>query len=306
MGPTASGKTGLAMALSDQLPLELVSVDAAQVYRGLDIGAAKPAPELLRRHPHRLLDICDPAERYSAARFREDALAAIAEIHAGRRIPLLVGGSMFYFAALEKGLSRLPEGDATLRAEIEAEADRVGWPALHGVLARIDPVLARTIRPGDAQRIQRALEIHHLTGERPSRIMARRRSEPLPHPLLKLALFTGDRRVLHETIARRFRAMLDAGLLEEVARLRARGDLTPALPAVRTVGYRQAWQHLDGEFDERELERRGVAATRQLAKRQLTWLRQQRGAVWLRGDNVAEKGAAAYLESALGAVLRQL
>ncbi|MEA3292240.1 MAG: tRNA (adenosine(37)-N6)-dimethylallyltransferase MiaA [Pseudomonadota bacterium] len=302
MGPTASGKTELAIRLAERFPLELISVDAAQVYRGMDIGTAKPEPELLRRYPHRLIDICDPAEAYSAARFREDARRAIGEIHAAGRLPLLVGGTMFYFAALEHGLSTLPRADPALRAEIEAEAARTSWPALHRELERIDPSLARTIRPEDAQRIQRALEIHRLTGEAPSAVMAGSRGNALPHPLIKMALFTADRSQLHDAIARRFRTMLEAGLLSEVERLMERGDLSLKLPALRTVGYRQAWEHLSGERSRDEMERRAIAATRQLAKRQLTWLRQQRGVVWLQADDQFVDAAVRYLESALQAV----
>jgi tRNA dimethylallyltransferase len=274
MGPTATGKTALACALADRFPVELVSVDSALVYRGLDIGAAKPDAAVLARHPHALIDIRDPADPYSAALFREDALRAMQAIAARGRVPLLVGGTGLYFRALERGLSAMPEANPEIRERLRAEADRSGWPVLHARLASRDPEAAARIRPNDAQRIQRALEAIELSGRPLSELYARREVSPrLPYRLLKLALLPADRGPLRERIAARFDAMLAAGLLDEVRRLRARGDLDPELPAMRAVGYRQAWQHLDGTFDAVELRRRAIDATRQLAKRQTTWLR---------------------------------
>ncbi|HET9836464.1 MAG TPA: tRNA (adenosine(37)-N6)-dimethylallyltransferase MiaA [Rhodanobacteraceae bacterium] len=272
MGPTASGKTALACTLAETFPLGLVSVDSALVYRGLDIGAAKPDPATLARHPHALIDIRDPAQPYSAAMFREDALQAMARITGAGAVPLLVGGTGLYFQALERGLSELPEADAGLRARIAEEAQRHGWPALHIRLAECDPQAAARIGPNDAQRIQRALEVIELTGRPLSEQQGRPRAR-LPYRLLKLALVPADRDRLRERIARRFDEMLAAGFLDEVRRLHARGDLQPELPALRAVGYRQAWRHLDGETGAREFRERAIFATNQLAKRQLTWLR---------------------------------
>ncbi|HEX7368817.1 MAG TPA: tRNA (adenosine(37)-N6)-dimethylallyltransferase MiaA [Rhodanobacteraceae bacterium] len=274
MGPTASGKTALACKLAERFPVELVSVDSALVYRGLDIGAAKPEAQTLRRHPHALVDIRDPSEPYSAATFRDDALAAMAAITARGQLPLLVGGTGLYFRALERGLSEMPMADAVLRARLQAEAERAGWPALHARLAQRDPQAALRIRPNDAQRIQRALEVIALTGESLTALHAK---EPLvnrlPYRILKLALVPADRGVLRGRIADRFDAMLAAGFLDEVKMLRARGDLNPELPAIRAVGYRQAWAYLDGLASVGEFRQRAIDATRQLAKRQLTWLR---------------------------------
>lgn len=272
MGPTASGKTALACALADRFRLGLVSVDSALVYRGLDIGAAKPDPATLARHPHALIDVREPAQPYSAAMFREDALAAMARITAAGAVPLLVGGTGLYFRALERGLSDLPEADPALRARVAEEARRRGWPAMHARLAERDPRAASRIRQNDAQRIQRALEVIELTGRPLSEQQGRPRAR-LPYRLLKLALIPVDRDLLRERIARRFDRMLEAGFLDEVRRLRARGDLDPELPALRAVGYRQAWQHLDGAIDAGEFRERAIFATSQLAKRQLTWLR---------------------------------
>ncbi len=279
MGPTAAGKTALACALAEAFPLELISVDSALVYRGLDIGAAKPDVATLARHPHRLIDIRDPAQPYSAAQFREDALQAVQEIAAAGRVPLLVGGTGLYFRALHHGLSALPQADHALRARLASEAQRLGWPAMHARLALHDPAAAARIGANDAQRIQRALEVIELSG-RPLSELQRRAGEQgpasgtrLPFRALKLALIPLDRRHLRERIARRFEAMLAAGFLDEVRRLRARGDLQPDLPALRAVGYRQAWAHLEGEIGEDEFRRRAIFATNQLAKRQITWLR---------------------------------
>jgi tRNA dimethylallyltransferase len=274
MGPTASGKTALACALAESFPLGLVSVDSALVYRGLDIGTAKPDPATLARHPHALIDIRDPGAPYSAAMFREDALQAMAAMAADGAVPLLVGGTGLYFRALERGLSDLPQADTGLRARIAEEARRHGWPVLHARLAERDPDAAARIRPNDAQRVQRALEVIELTGRPLSEQQGRPRAR-VPYRLLKLALVPADRDLLRERIARRFDGMLEAGFLDEVRRLRARGDLDPELPALRAVGYRQAWQHLDGETGPREFRERAIFATNQLAKRQLTWLRSE-------------------------------
>ncbi len=273
MGPTASGKTHLAMHLASCLPLELVSVDSAQVFRDMNIGTAKPEAGLLARFPHRLIDIVTPEERYSAARFREDALREMADIHARGRIPLLVGGTMLYFKALREGLAELPEADLQLRAEIDVRAAQEGWPALHAELARHDPKTADRLRPTDAQRIQRALEIVRLTGRPLDALFAEQQKTPLPWRVLALALVPGERRVLHERIALRFGDMLQQGLVGEVEGLRKKYVLDAGLPSMRCVGYRQAWEMLEGHLPPGELRDRGIYATRQLAKRQLTWLR---------------------------------
>lgn len=273
MGPTASGKTAVALALRERFPVEIVSVDSSQVYRGMNIGTAKPTTEELRRAPHRLIDIRDPAEAYSAANFCEDALREMRDITAMGRVPLLVGGTMFYFRALEYGLSDLPSADAQVRERLMAEASDLGWAVLHARLAKIDPTTAQRIDPNDAQRIQRALEIHELTGQAPSEIAHAGERASTEYRFSKIALWPGDRAVLHERIAVRFRSMLAQGLLEEVERLFKRGDLGPGLPSMRTVGYRQVWSYLTGEVNYNEMVERSIAATRQLAKRQLTWLR---------------------------------
>jgi tRNA dimethylallyltransferase len=272
MGPTASGKSALAMAIAARLPVELVSVDSAQVYRGMDIGTAKPGADEHRAVRHHLIDILDPTEAYSAARFRADAVRLVAEISARGRVPLLVGGTMLYFKALRDGLSELPAADPDVRAAIDEEARRRGWPALHAELARVDPAGAARLKPGDAQRIQRALEVFRVTGDPMSRQLAAP-ANTLPFALAPIALVPADRSELHRRIATRFDAMLAAGLVEELEALRARYDLHPGLPSMRCVGYRQAWCHLEGEYGRAELRDRGIFATRQLAKRQLTWLR---------------------------------
>ena len=277
MGPTASGKTALACALADVFPLALISVDSALVYRGLDIGAAKPDVTVRARHPHALLDLRDPAQSYSAAEFRNDALAAMSIAHAAGRVPLLVGGTGLYFRALEQGLSPLPAADAALRTRIAAEAAVLGWPALHLRLAAHDPAAAQRIGPADAQRIQRALEVIELTGQ-PLSAQQRGACWALPWRVLKLALIPRDRERLRQRIALRFDAMLAAGFLDEVRGLRARSDLHAGLPALRAVGYRQAWAHLEGATDFESFRLQTIHASRQLAKRQLTWLRAERGA----------------------------
>jgi len=273
MGPTASGKTALAMHLFDQLPCELVSVDSALIYRDMDIGTAKPTPDELAGYPHRLIDIRDPAESYSAAEFREDALAAIDEIQRAGRIPLLVGGTMMYFNALQQGLAALPAANPALRSEIEAQAAAEGWPALHARLAQHDPVGAARLKPNDAQRIERALEVVLLTGRPISEHWAAQQRERLPFDVLALALMPAERARLHQRIEQRFDLMLAQGFEAEVERLRQRGDLHAELPAIRCVGYRQMWEFMEGRYDREQMRYRGIVATRQLAKRQITWLR---------------------------------
>ena len=272
MGPTASGKSALAATLAGNFPVEIISVDSAQIYRGMDIGTAKPSVAERRSVPHHLIDIVDPTGSYSAAQFRSDTVRLIREITARGRIPLLVGGTMLYFKALREGLSELPESDAAVRARIDAEAAVCGWPALHAELAKVDASTAERLRPSDAQRIQRALEIYRVTGKPMSQLLGRTKSA-LPFRLLELALVPSDRAELHRRIESRFDAMLERGLVEELRALRERHTLRPGLPSMRCVGYRQAWQHLEGEFGRNELRDRGIFATRQLAKRQLTWLR---------------------------------
>jgi tRNA dimethylallyltransferase len=301
MGPTASGKSALALALCERLPAEIVSVDSAQVYRGMDVGTAKPDAATRARVPHHLIDLCDPAEAYSAARFRADALSAIADIRGRGRVPLLVGGTMLYFRALQQGLSELPSADPEFRRRLVADARREGWPTLHQRLARLDPASAARLHPNDAQRIQRALEIVEIGGAPVAALQAQRAGAPLPGPVVKIALNPPERRELHERIAARFGQMMRERFLDEVARLRARGDLTPDLPSMRAVGYRQLWAHLDGAWDLATAVHRGIAATRQFAKRQLTWLRAEPGLQWRdpREDRLAERVAEQIRDAAV-------
>ena len=275
MGPTATGKSALAMAVAERIGGEIVTVDSAQVNRGMDIGTAKPTAADRARVVHHLIDIIDPTEPYSAAAFVRDALACMADIRGRSRTPILCGGTMLYFKALSDGLSALPRADPSLRAELDQRARREGWPALHAELAAVDPVTAARLAPTDAQRIQRALEVHHLSGQPLSALLGRR-ATPAGiglGPAIPIALIPADRAILHAAIALRFQAMLDAGLIDEVRGLRARHVLNPELPSMRCVGYRQTWQYLDGAIDMAGLRETGIAATRQLAKRQLTWLR---------------------------------
>jgi len=272
LGPTASGKSTLALALAARFPIEIVSVDSAQVYRGMDIGTAKPGADERRRVPHHLLDLVDPTAAYSAGRFREDAVHAVRDILARGRVPLLVGGTMLYYRALAHGLDALPPADASVRATLDAEAAERGWPALHAELSRVDPASAARIAPSDAQRVQRALEVWRTTGKPLSALHARA-APGLPFVLQAFAIVPEDRAELHRRIAARFDAMLRAGLVDELRALRARYPLDAAMPSMRAVGYRQAWRHLEGEIDAGTLRETGIAATRQLAKRQLTWLR---------------------------------
>lgn len=273
MGPTASGKSALAATLAGRFPVEIVSVDSAQVYRGMDIGTAKPSAAERAAVPHHLVDILDPTESYSAAQFCGDAVGLIREIAARGRTPLLVGGTMLYFKALREGLSELPESDPAVRAQIDAEAAERGWPALHAELAKVDAPTAARLKPADSQRIQRALEVYRLSGQPMSRLLAAGKSAKLPFRLIQIALVPENRSELHRRVETRFEAMLKQGLVEELRSLRQRYLLRSTLPSMRCVGYRQAWQHLEGEFGAEELRKRGIYATRQLAKRQLTWLR---------------------------------
>ncbi len=281
MGPTGAGKTALAAGLVARLPLEIVSVDSAMVFRGMDIGTAKPGPELLARAPHHLIDLIDPAESYSAARFVADANRVMGEIRARGRVPLLVGGTMLYFRALQSGLAKLPPADATVRAGIERRATQLGWPALHAELRQFDPVAALRILPGDQQRIQRALEVIELTG----RPISSQQREDLRGAVrdadLRLVLGPADRAGMGERLGERFHTMMSDGLLEEVRLLHGRRDLHAGLPAMRLIGYRQLWAHLDGGLDLDEAIERAIIATRQLARRQLTWLRAEPAAEWL-------------------------
>ncbi len=304
MGPTAAGKTDLAVALAQRLPCELISVDSALIYRGMDIGTAKPDAQLLAEFPHHLVDIRDPLESYSAAEFCADALQAMAQISAAGRIPLLVGGTMLYFKVLLEGLAEMPAADAVLRAELEAWAAAEGYAALHEELRRVDPQSAQRIHPNDPQRLVRALEVYRLSGltmsEHRLRQQARGNQGLLPYTVAQLAIAPAQRQILHERIALRFELMLEQGLISEVEALRARGDLHLGLPSMRAVGYRQVWEYLDGNIERHSMVERGVAATRQLAKRQFTWLRGwQTPLHWL--DSQAEDNverALKYLQAA--------
>ena len=273
MGPTASGKTAAAVELVQKLPVELISVDSALVYRDMDIGTAKPDAATLAVAPHHLIDVIAPTEAYSAAQFRADALRLMGEITARGNTPVLVGGTMLYFNALQHGLHDLPEADPALRAQLDAEAAERGWPAMHAKLAVLDSVTAARLEPNDSQRIERALEIVLSSGKPMSQWLAEQKTETLPRRLLKLALLPSERAALHERIALRFDQMLAGGLIDEVLGLRERYALQPDMPSMRCVGYRQAWRYLDGDIDLEELRNTGIYATRQLAKRQMTWLR---------------------------------
>ncbi len=283
-GPTGAGKSEWAERLAQVAPVEIVSVDSALVYRGMDIGSAKPDRALRERIPHHLIDICDPTDNYSAGRFVTDATAAIEAIHARGKVPLLVGGTMLYLRALMHGLAQLPEASAQVRREIDERAAREGWSSLHAELERLDPVAAARINRADPQRIQRALEVCYMTG-RPITELQRDTVSPLAgYPVRAWALAPGDRAVLHQRLEARFHSMLEAGFLDEVRSLRARGDLDARHSSMRAVGYRQLWAHIAGEYDLAEATRRGISATRQLAKRQLTWMRSERSLHWLNPD----------------------
>lgn len=292
MGPTASGKTALAMELVELLPVDIISVDSALIYRGMDIGTAKPDADMLKKAPHRLIDIRDPAQAYSAAEFREDALREMETIIAAGRIPLLVGGTMLYFKVLKEGMADLPPADESVRAQLMQEAHEKGWQGLHDELAVIDPVSAARIHPNDPQRLQRALEVYRITGRSLTDWQARKKepgtvgawggeSSSFPYRLINLAVCPPDRALLHQRIAERFHVMLQQGFLDEVKGLYDRGDLNTSMPSVRAVGYRQAWDCLDGNLSYDEMVERGIVATRQLAKRQITWLRSWNDLHWL-------------------------
>ena len=284
MGPTASGKTDLAVKLYEKIDCEIISVDSALVYRGMDIGTAKPDQELLKKVPHRLIDICDPTEAYSAASFMRDANRAIKEIRDKNKIPVLVGGTGLYFRALEQGLAELPEANYRIRARLEAEGESEGWACLHKRLNEIDPEAAVRINKNDPQRIQRALEVYEITGETMTSLLSEGRKQKLLLPIKKIILSPEDRSILHERVKQRFISMLSAGLIEEVKALYQRGDLSLSLPSMRMVGYRQVWRYLDGDTSYEEMQEHAIIATRQLAKRQITWCRSESDAKWYNSE----------------------
>lgn len=304
MGPTAAGKTDLALELARNLPCELISVDSALVYRGMDIGSAKPSKQLLAEFPHQLIDIRDPAQSYSAAEFRADALQAMSAATARGRIPLLVGGTMLYYKALLEGLAEMPAADAAIRAELQAQAARDGWQALHDELQVVDPESAGRIHPNDPQRLTRALEVYRVSGlsmtahrqlqQAQSQALTAAGGSSLPYNVVQLAIAPTDRQVLHKRIAQRFAQMLEHGFVEEVQALRERGDLDATMSSIRAVGYRQVWDYLDGRLGRDEMLERGVIATRQLAKRQFTWLRSWSDLHWL--DSLAHDNLARTLK----------
>ena len=281
MGPTASGKTDLAIALTEALPCEIISVDSALIYKGMDIGSAKPEPEVLEKTPHKLVNILDPAESYSAADFRADALRLMAEITARGKIPLLVGGTMMYFKVLRDGIATLPSADESIRQKLLQQAEEDGWEILHQRLVEVDPEASQRIKPTDTQRLQRALEVYELTGKPLSQWHREQEDSRLPYHVINLAVSPENRAVLHERIALRFKLMLEAGFMDEARQLFERGDLDISMPSVRCVGYRQAWSYLNGEYSYAEMIEKGIIATRQLAKRQLTWLRSWPDVHWL-------------------------
>ena len=287
MGPTASGKTGLAVELCQRFPLEIISVDSALVYRGMDIGTAKPDRETLELAPHRLIDIRDPAQSYSAADFRKDALREMKQITSSGKVPLLVGGTMLYFRALEHGLSRMPAADPEVRKQLEQQAAEIGWPAMHEILREKDPQAASAIHPNDPQRVQRALEVIAISGIRMSELQAKTPGDRLDYRLLKIIISPEPRSVLHERIERRFDLMINAGFVDEMKSLFARSDLNAGMPSMRAVGYRQGWEWLQGKITFDQMREKAIFATRQLAKRQLTWLRRESASVWydLRTDS---------------------
>ena len=281
MGPTASGKTGLALSIARRFPVELINVDSAQIYRGMDIGTAKPDAETRARYPHRLMDILDPADRYSAARFREDALREMEAIIEVGRIPLLVGGTGLYFRALERGLADMPGADPEIRAGIDALAAAKGWAAVHAALEKVDPASAARIGPNDPQRLQRALEVYRITGKSIQDLWQAAELQHFPYRILKLGVAPSERSELHRRIEARFSGMMASGFLDEVRALKSRGDLSADLPSMRSVGYRQLWEHLEGAFDLDEAARQAIVASRRYAKRQMTWFRAEPGLEWL-------------------------
>lgn len=294
MGPTASGKTALACELFDSLPCELISVDSALVYKDLNIGSAKPSPQEQAQYPHHLIDIRDPSEPYSAMDFRSDALKLMKEITERGKIPILVGGTMLYFKFLLEGAANLPVADDKIRGQIESDAQEKGWPYVHEQLAKVDPESAQRLNPNDPQRIQRALEVYLITGKTLSQHWREQEQEPFPYRVVQFAICPQDRKVLHQRIELRFKQMLEQGFIEEVKALQARGDLHEDLPAIRAVGYRQVWDYLHGKLSYDEMVFKGVVATRQLAKRQITWLRSWSNLHWL--DSQAENLAQSALK----------
>lgn len=285
MGPTASGKTALAVELVQNHNCEIISVDSALIYKGMDIGTAKPDAETLAKAPHRLINIIDPAESYSAADFRADALVHMAEITAAGKVPLLVGGTMMYFKFLLEGAAKLPTSEPAVRERLLAEGTALGWPQLHARLATVDPESAERLNPMDSQRLMRALEVYEISGKTLSQFWAEQEQQLLPYTITSLAVCPAERAVLHQRIAVRFDQMLEQGFLEEVKTLYQRPDLHINLPSMRCVGYRQAWEHLDGKYDYAEMRERGIIATRQLAKRQVTWLRSWPDLNWLDSED---------------------
>lgn len=286
MGPTASGKTAYAMALYDKYPIDIISVDSALIYRGMDIGSAKPTKEEQLKYPHKLIDICDPAESYSAANFRHDAIVEIEKSLSNGRTPLLVGGTMLYFKALIEGLSPLPAANSDIRDQIEEKANRLGWQAIHEELKKVDPVSAQRIHPNDPQRLNRALEVYLITGKSLTEL-TKESGDALPYDIMQLAIMPEDRAELHQRIEQRFLQMLDQGFEDEVKKLMQRPDLHLYLPSIRCVGYRQMWEYLNGDTSYDEMVFKGICATRQLAKRQITWLRGWKQSItWLNNDNI--------------------
>lgn len=302
MGPTASGKTDLALRLAERFPIQIISVDSAMVYRGMDVGTGKPPPEILRRFPHELVDILDPSEAYSAGRFVRDAHSAIERARMQGKLPVLVGGTMLYFRALRHGLAEMPAANAAVRAEIDAEAAALGWPAMHAQLGRIDPQAAARIQPNDAQRVQRALEVFRLTGRTLSELHAQTQKSDVHLRFLAYAWVPRDRERLYSAIELRFERMMQAGLLEEVRALYNRGDLHADLPAMRSVGYRQLWEHLDGKAALDSAVKQAILATRHLARRQLIWLRSEREVTWI---DALESAAEAQMVQAVASVLNE-
>lgn len=285
MGPTASGKTAFAMELYDRYPIDIISVDSALIYRGMDIGSAKPTKQEQQKYPHKLIDICDPAESYSAANFRYDAIEEIEKSLSNGRTPLLVGGTMLYFKALIEGLSPLPAADSDIRQQIEEKANKLGWQAIHEELKKVDPVSAQRIHPNDPQRLNRALEVYLISGKSLTEL-TQESGEALPYDIMQLAIMPEDRAELHQRIEQRFLQMLDQGFEEEVKTLMLRSDLHTNLPSIRCVGYRQMWEYLNGDISYDEMVFKGICATRQLAKRQITWLRGWKQPItWLNQDN---------------------
>lgn len=281
MGPTASGKTALAIELVENYNCEIISVDSALVYKEMDIGTAKPDAELQARAPHRLIDLIDPSEVYSAANFREDALREMAEITAKGKVPLLVGGTMMYFKFLRDGAAQLPKANEEIRQRLLTEGEEFGWPYMHAKLAEIDPVSAERLKPMDSQRIQRALEVYEVSGKTLTQFWDEQEEQPLPYEVINFAVMPKERKTLHQRIAQRYEIMMQQGFVDEVKALYQRGDLDENMPSIRCVGYRQVWQYLNGEFDYDEMVEKGIVATRQLAKRQITWLRSWPDLHWL-------------------------